>query len=341
MLPTPPSTDPSLIYRHRDAIFVCDALVAAITGLDLFTEIAKEPTDVPQLAKRLGVAKRPLDVIITLVRALGWVENGAVLKCTPIARDHLVKGSPFFLGPYYASLATRPQVIELLKVIRSDRPASWGGNQESKAWIDAMHNEGFAAGFTAAMDCRGAYLAPALGKAVDLSSYERVLDIAGGSGIYACALVDAYSELRAAVLERTPMDSVAQRHIAERGFSSRVTVVEGDMFVDQYPPDYDVHLLSNVLHDWDEDSVRRLLAKSAAALPVGGRLVIHDAHLDADKSGPLEVAEYSVFIMHATVGRCYSVAELASWLEAEGLADVAHVPTTAFRSAVVANKPIP
>jgi len=333
-----PSTDPSLIYRYRDAVCCCDALVAVIAGLDLFTEVAKEPADVTRLAQRLGVAERPLDVILTLLRALGWIEPGRVIKCTAIARDHLIKGSPFYLGPYYASLATRPQVVELLEVLRSGKPASWGGKQKPKVWAEAMLDEGFAAEFTAAMDCRGAYLAPALVKAVDLSGSERLLDIAGGSGIYACAFVERYPGLYASIFERVPMDRVAQRHIVERELSSHVTVLRGDMFADPYPPNHDVHLLSNVLHDWDEKTVRQLLAKSAEALPIGGRLVIHDAHLDADKSGPLEVAEYSVFIMHATVGRCYSVAELESWLEDVGFPDIGHVPTAAFRSAVIASK---
>ena len=35
--------------------------------------------------------------------------------------------------------------------------------------------------------------------------------------------------------------------------------------------------------------------------------MIDDAHLNADKSGPVEVAEYSVFVMHAAEGRCDSI----------------------------------
>ncbi|MBN1611363.1 MAG: hypothetical protein JW940_32315 [Polyangiaceae bacterium] len=338
MLPVPPSTDPSLLYRYRDAACATDALVVAIAELDLLTEIACSPGSVTELALRLGVAERPLDVIVTLLRALGVVEPGPIVKCTGLGRDHLVRGSEFFLRPYFATLATRPQVRALLDVLRHDRPSAWTGAATSKAWVDAMEGEAFAAEFTAAMDCRGTYLAPALAMVLDLSRSERVLDIAGGSGIYACALVDRNPGLHATVLERAPMDRVTVRHVSERGFSGRVAVLCGDMFEDAYPLGHDVHLLSNVLHDWDEAAVRKLLSKSAAALPVGGRLVIHDAWLNADKSGPLEVAEYSVFLMFTTVGRCYAVSELSSWLEALGFGPIVHVPTAAYRSAVVATK---
>lgn len=341
MLPVPPSTDPSLLYRYRDAACATDALVVAIAELDLLTEIARSPGSVPDLALRLGVAERPLDVIVTLLRSLGVIEPGPVVRCTDLGRDHLVRGSEFFLRPYFTTLATRPQVQALLDVLRQDKPSAWTGGATSKAWVDAMEGEAFAAQFTAAMDCRGAYLAPALAKALDLSRSERVLDIAGGSGIYACALVDQNPGLCATVLERAPMDRVTLSHVSQRGFSERVAVLAGDMFEDAYPADHDVHLLSNVLHDWDEAAARKLLAKSAAALPVSGRLLIHDALLDADKSGPIEVAEYSVFLMLTTVGRCYSVSELSGWLQSLGFGQITHVPTAAYRSALIATKRAP
>jgi len=52
----------------------------------------------------------------------------------------------------------------------------------------------------------------------------------------------------------------------------------------------------------------------------------------------LAVAEYSVFLMHATEGRCYSTRELSGWLEASGMSNLAHVPVAAHRSAMVSVK---
>ena len=338
MLPDPPTTNPTLLYEHRDRICVTDLLIVAIAELDLFSEIEREPVSVAELATRLEVAERPLDVLITLAAALGLVQRGPVVTCTDLARQHLVRGTPFFLGPYYASLKTRPQIGQMLDVVRTGKPASWGGTPSPLGWVEAMVDEEFAAEFTAAMDCRGSFLAPALARAVPLSGSVHLLDIAGGSGVYACALVAANPGLHATVLERAPMDRVARRHLAKRGFSDRVDTVCGDMLELPYPNGYDVHLISNVLHDWGEATVRELISKSAAALPPGGRLVIFDAHLNPEKTGPLEVAEYSVFLMHATEGRCYSVEELSSWLDDAEMDNVTHVPVAAHRSAVVSVK---
>jgi acetylserotonin N-methyltransferase len=91
-----------------------------------------------------------------------------------------------------------------------------------------------------------------------------------------------------------------------------------------------------VLHDWDEADVRRLLARSAEALPVGGRLIVHEAFLNQNKTGPLAMAEYSVLLMHVTKGRCYSTRELGGWLRQLGFRIEALVPTAAGRQALIA-----
>ena len=104
------------------------------------------------------------------------------------------------------------------------------------------------------------------------------------------------------------------------------------------PRGYDVHLFSNVLHDWDVDIVLQLLRASAAALRPGGKIIVHDAFLDATKSGPLPMAAYSVVLMHVTQGRCYSVAEMEAWLREVGFGTPSHVPSAAGRSALVGRK---
>ena len=87
------------------------------------------------------------------------------------------------------------------------------------------------------------------------------------------------------------------------------------MLSEPFPDGYDVHLFSNVLHDWDVPRVTQLLAASAAALPSGGIVIVHDAHLNDTKTGPLPVAAYSCLLMHSTEGRCYGSGEMRELLQ--------------------------
>jgi predicted O-methyltransferase YrrM len=334
-----PQTDPTSVYRWRDGLYAADLLACAIVHLDFFTALAEQPATKEQICSQFQIAERPTDVMLTLFVAMGFLRRtDKLVEVTPVAREHLVKSSPFYLGPYYASLKDRPVCEDFLRVLRTDKPANWGSFKQEKDWTRAMEDEAFAQRFTAAMDCRGVFLGQALAKAHDLSARRKLLDIAGGSGIYACALAARWKNLTAAVYEKAPVHQVAASAIQRRGFSERVEVIEGDMFQSELPRGFDVHLISNVLHDWNEKTVIELLRKSHAALDSAGLLIIHDVHVNAEKTGPLPNAAYSALLMHSTEGKCYSLSELYPILTQLGFADFKFAETAADRSAITAVK---
>ncbi|MEY4940694.1 MAG: hypothetical protein RIQ93_2429 [Verrucomicrobiota bacterium] len=335
-----PATDPTAIYRYRDGLYAVDLLTAALSEFDFFTWLAAQPRDLATICRELQICERPADVMLSLFAANGFVRNVAGLfQVTELAREHLVRSSPWCLAPYYLSLRDRPVARDFITILRTGKPANWGSFQHEKEWSQAMLTDEFATSFTAAMDCRGAYLGAALAKGIDARHATRLLDIAGGSGIYACALVAQHPHLSATVFERPPVDRIARTMIAKRGYAGKISVVAGDMFQVPLPSGYDLHLYSNVLHDWDFTQVRALLAASFSALNPGGTLVVHDMHLNADKTGPLPVAEYSALLMAITEGKCYSIAQMTSLLEAAGFGEVRFAPTAADRSLITARKP--
>ncbi len=334
-----PATDPTTLYRSRDELYATDMLVAALKGLDFFTWIDAHPGTLDDVMRQFGVERRPADVMTTLFVAMGLlVRDGSILRASELAREHLVASSPWFIGPYYPRVSDRPIAGDLLEVLRTGQPARFASRADEDDWHVAMQTETFAEEFLAAMDCRGMITGAALARSVRLDGRQRLLDIGGGSGVFACAFAAAQPGLRASVLEKPPVDRVAARAIARRGFDDRVDTVACDMLAEPLPEGYDVHLFSNVLHDWDVDVVEQLLRASSAALPPGGQLVVHDAFLNAGKTGPVDVAAYSVLLMHVTQGRCYSVSEITAGLLATGFASPSLVPTALGRGALVAVK---
>jgi predicted O-methyltransferase YrrM len=287
----------------------------------------------------LEIQARPTDVMLTLFSAMGYLENrGGKFCVTELGREHLVKDSPFFIGPYYASLKDRPVCRDMLSALQNDRVANWGSFKDEQAWAKAMEDETFANHFTAAMDCRGVHLGQALAKAVNLKSRKALLDIGGGSGIYSCSFAAHFPQLGTAVFEKPPVHEVARRAIEKRGYGERVKVIAGDMFKDALPRGYDVHLISNVLHDWDVPAVRNILRASHATLEPGGMLIVHDAYINAEKTGPLPVAAYSTLLMHSTEGKCYSVGEMEEFLSELGYTNFHFQTTAADRGFVSAIK---
>ncbi len=337
-------TDPHVLYRLRDGIYAADLLIVAAAELDLFSWLDANPRSRSgHICRQLDLDPRAFDVMTTYLVSLGLVERSPddALAPTQLAKDHLVADSPWDLRAYYASLRERPGCIELLGVLRTGKPAAWASAEARQEWSARLVEPEFAQKITAAMDARGRFLGPALAAALDgTAQARRVLDVGGGSGVYACALLDRRPDMRAAVFECSPVDRAARQLLADRGYADRVEVISGDMFTDPLPEGYDLHLFCHVLHDWGQEHVRHLLASSFAALPRGGWFVDHDAHIDGLKSGPLSVAEYSVLLMHSTPGKCWSVTELEVMLEEAGFVGVTVRPTTGDRSVVIARKPV-
>ncbi len=334
-----PATSPLSLYRYRDGLYAADLVTAALVEFDIFSWLDAQPSTFEALCAHFGFATRPADVLVTLLVARGYLlRDSDVLRTSALAREHLVDGSPWHLGPYFAALKERPFVQDFVRVLRTGQPANWGGTRDGRDWHVAMEDEAFARRFTAAMDCRGLYLGQALAAILDLSGHSRLLDVGGGSGIYACAIAARHPDMRATVLDQAPVQRIASTLVAERGFADRVEVVSADFHAAPLPTGHDVHLFSNVLHDWDEPEVRHLLAASFRSLAPGGLLVIHDAFINADKTGPIPVAEYSVLLMHASQGKCYATSEFERMLHDAGFAECHYQDTVADRGVMTARR---
>jgi hypothetical protein len=338
-LTTLPVSDPALILRMRDRQYAADLICAALLHFDLFTWFRDHPgASVKEVCEAFGWVERPVDVLLTLCRANGFLT--ADNRLTVTAREHLVADSPWYLGPYYEPIRDSAILQGYLRVLRTGRPANWQAKEEGGDWHASMLSEDFAKGFTELMNCRGLILGQMLARGLTphLGGRKTLLDVGGGSGIYAATLVAAHPGLSGTVLEQPPVDRITRAEIERHGLSDRIEVQTGDMFRDPWPGGRDILLLSNLLHDWDVPEVRVLLEKSAEALVPGGLLVIHEAFLRDDKTGPLPVAEYSALLMNITQGKCYSAAEYRELLEPLGFELGTYRDTIADRGFLTAVK---
>jgi O-methyltransferase domain len=107
-------------------------------------------------------------------------------------------------------------------------------------------------------------------ESVDWRGEEVVVDVGGGTGSLLLALLDRHPGMRGIVfdLPETVRD--------EQALGDRCRFVEGSFF-ESVPPG-DVHLLSTILHDWDDGSAQRILETVRAA--GGERLVVLDGVIE-------------------------------------------------------------
>ena len=68
-------------------------------------------------------------------------------------------------------------------------------------------------------------------------------------------------------------------------------------------------------------------------------IVVHDRHLNREKTGPLRIAAHSVFLMAGTAGRYYSIGEIEDFLAAAGFIGFGYRDIVLDYSIITARKP--
>jgi ubiquinone/menaquinone biosynthesis C-methylase UbiE len=110
----------------------------------------------------------------------------------------------------------------------------------------------------------------------DFSTVNKVVDVGGGFGHLAIALLEKYSGLKGVLLDVPDLISVAQKNLpAGANISARLEYVGGNMFVSV--PRADAYVLKHIIHDWDDEHSTLLLRNIHAAMEGSGRLVCVDA----------------------------------------------------------------
>lgn len=318
--------------------------LAAAHELDLFSRLsASGGMTIEEVAAEYEIHTRPAEMLLTGCAALGLLhKNGERYGNTPLAEEFLVKGGPYYFGGFVEMLDKRlyPGWGKLVEAIHTNRPTTWDPSTQRSLFEG--EDPAMLELFWEAMHSLSTFTARALGRAVDLSSYERLLDVGGGSGAYDIELCKHYPNLRATLHDLPFVAEIAVRKIEQSGLSERIQTEGGDFFADStLPGGHDVILLSMILHDWNEEHNREILRKCYEALPSGGGIVISELLVNDEKTGPPPAALMSLNMLIETEGRNYTPAEYSSWLEDTGFTDTRTVwfEAPGANGAVTARKP--
>lgn len=294
-------------------------IILTAIELDLFT-IAGSGARADDVAKRAGSDPRATTMILDALVALGLLaKDDGVYSASPVAERYLSAA-----GRDDARMALRHHTslwrrwAKLTDVVRSGKPADHvelgdRGDDWTRAFIAAMH--------------RNASLrAPVVLDAVDASGVRRMIDVGGGSGAYAIAFAKANDALHAEVFDLPAVLPIAEEHIREAGIGSRVTTRSGDLRTDAFGSGYDLVFASAICHMLSAEENRELFRRALAALAPGGRLVIQDFILDADRTAPRQAALFSINMLVGTEGgSSYSESEYIVWMRAAGFVSVERI----------------
>ncbi|MEA2789248.1 MAG: hypothetical protein QOG73_1654 [Acetobacteraceae bacterium] len=317
-----PANDQDSILQILYANFGCFALLTA-HKLQIFKLFETEALTTAQAASRLGIPNRPMEILLTTLAAHRLLSKSDEGRFTlePVTRNYLLENSPTYLGgmlDFAVATHSMCTVENLEHCARSDRSLAYGRGE-----IFQEHAEQVARArvFTHAMHSQSIAPAMAWPQKLDLGNHKMMLDIAGGSGAHAIGALQSWPNLKATVYEMAPVSEFVNEYATKYNLSDRLGSVTGDMWKDPFT-EADLHFYSQVFHDWTPEQCRFLTEKSFAALPSGGRLIVHELLLDSDKAGPLVPSLMAMVMLLWTEGRQYSGAELEEMLKSVGFIDV-------------------
>ena len=111
-------TSPELIFKLRESSFANDLFITAVSYFDFFNFLKKHQADFDNISKSLKIKKRPLDVMLTLFKAYGFiVEKDNKYYLSNVSDDYLTNESSFDLSSYVSSLKDRPTCEEMKKAL--------------------------------------------------------------------------------------------------------------------------------------------------------------------------------------------------------------------------------
>ncbi len=324
--------------------FCVSQMFATACTLGVFEQLTAGPATAEELGKRLDINADGCRRLLVALNQLGLLERD---------KDRYRNSQ---LGSFLTSKSQIP--LEPLSMWADPFYRMWeylpdALREYSPRWRQALGTtaeETFAAlyedpirlrRFCGIMNAYSIPIGQEIAERFDFTPFSCVLDAAGGPGGLSQQIGLKYPHLRVIVMDLPPVCKVAEDRIAADGLTGRFSTVTADLFAGPYPSGADVITLSWILHDWSDESCRKILHNCFDALPPRGALLISESVLRNDLSGKPFAALMSLHMLVVCEpgAKERSEAEYQSLLEDAGFREVQVIRLEGPRDLVVARKP--
>jgi len=334
------TTAPSLqlFFETINAYQKTGALKAAI-DLDLFAAIGQAPATASEIAARCQCPERGIRILSDSLTIFGFlVKEDGRYSLTPDTAAFLDRNSRTYIGAS-AEFFLSPGIVdgfsELASTIRKGSV-----HQSELGTIEPNHPVWIK--FARAM---GPMMIPAARGAAELVTLDpsrdsKVLDIAASHAAYGIAMAQKSPRAHLVALDWEAVLTVAAENARAAGLGDRFSTIVGDAFTVDLGSGYDVILVPNFLHHFNQADCVRFLRRVQAALLPGGQVVIVEFVPNEDRVTPPPAASFSLIMLGTTPeGDAYTFAEYQFMLAEAGFREAAlhPLPPTA-ESAVIAAK---
>ncbi|MFK0246310.1 methyltransferase [Amycolatopsis azurea] len=254
------------------------ALRVAVT-LGLSDRLTGDGAAAAELAAELGQSALALDLLLGHLTTLGVLERTPTgYRTTEYGaklRADAGNGLAGLLDMNAAGGRGELAFVELAHSVATGQ-AGYIRRYGQDFWTDLAEHPHLRETFDRQMTQRFLTQVPGLVAGFDWSRFGTIVDVGGGHGSLLAAILTANPSVRGHLVDLAPTAAAAEKELREQGLEDR-TEVTGGSFFDPLPVGADAYLLSDILHDWDDEHAHRILARCAEAARPGGRVLVIEA----------------------------------------------------------------
>jgi ubiquinone/menaquinone biosynthesis C-methylase UbiE len=293
------------------------AALRAAVDLQVFTAIGEGASSSGAIAAQCQASQRGIRILCDYLTIEGLLskEDGNY-SLTPASAAFLDQRSSQYLGGMLQFLNAPSfwqAAISLTETVRRGHTALGDGiaGDEAEEWIAfARHMQPMAA-------APAQFIAQLL---VGVRVPSRVLDIAAGHGLYGIA-VASHAPSAVVIAQDWPkvLAAVAESNAQKAGVSERYSLLPGSAFDVDFGTGFDLALVTNFLHHFDESTCVGFLRKVRKAMEKGGRIAVLEFIPNEDRISPPRAAAFSLnMLLQTPAGDAYTESELVRMLNSAG-----------------------
>jgi len=274
--------------------------IGVVALLGVADHLAAGPRPSDELARLVGADPQALYRVLRLLASIGVFAEATPgsFRLTPLG-ETLRSDAPGSVRNFAITETAPGHWLpwgRLHESVRSGQPMAHEAlGMELFDWY--AQNPGEAGFFNAAMGNLSALAAGELVQVYDFSAVRTVADVGGAHGVLLAAVLRANPAARGILFDLPHVIATARDVIAAEGLADRCELVSGDFFA-AVPDGADLHLLKQIVHDWDDERATRLLSNCHRALTSGGKLLLVEMVVPADnRPSPAQAMDLNMLVI--------------------------------------------
>lgn len=309
--------------------------------LGVFTAVAAAPLSASALAAKVGIAERGARDFFDALVSLQLLERGTDGRyCNSAEADfYLDRAKATYIGGdmEHANARIFPAWQKLTAALRTGGPAT---SLQPEDFYNALYEDpGSRRHFVSGMTGSGVVAARAIAAKPFLSAAKSVLDVGAAEGALLVELARCNDGLFGIGFDLPQVRAAFEEYVAGSGYADRLSFRSGNFLSDNFPQ-ADLIIMGRVLHNWNLEIKRILLAKAYTALPPGGRIVVYERFIDDDRRRATTALLASLNMLIMTPGGFdFTVSDCIAWMAEAQFVDIMDEPLAGDLAMITGCKP--